>query len=400
MYDRLETNIPRGLMGFSDQDWPQTCQLFPKHEEVLEYIDQYSTEVQHLIRFKTQVVDIRQTETGKWAVETREIQRPNTPSESSNDDFDAVVVANGHFDVPYVPAVSGIEAWSQKYPGRISHAKLYRKPEQYTGRKVIVVGQLASGMDIGHQVSAFCTPPVLLSQKAGYDNNSNNESAPAQVRKPPIVEYILDNRSVRFADGSVESEIDSVIYCTGYLYSFPFLNTLSPPVVTTGERVEQTYQHVFYRPNPTLSFLVLNQRVVPFPIAEAQSSVIARVLSGRLSVPDEKEMKKWEEKTISAVGEGKLFHLLKFPMDADYINMLHDWAMSAGPGSDTPSSKGPNGKIPPYWDEKAYWARQRFPSIKGAFAECGERRHEIRTLEDLGFDYKEWKRGQTQESGG
>ena len=45
LYERLETNIQRGLMGFSDLDWPQESQLFPKHETVLEYIEKYGQEI-------------------------------------------------------------------------------------------------------------------------------------------------------------------------------------------------------------------------------------------------------------------------------------------------------------------------------------------------------------------
>jgi cation diffusion facilitator CzcD-associated flavoprotein CzcO len=39
MYEKLETNIPRGLMGFQGLDWPQDSQLFPTHETVLKYIE-------------------------------------------------------------------------------------------------------------------------------------------------------------------------------------------------------------------------------------------------------------------------------------------------------------------------------------------------------------------------
>ena len=45
LYDRLETNIPRGLMGFQDLSWSEDAQLFPKHTEVQDYIEQYSQEV-------------------------------------------------------------------------------------------------------------------------------------------------------------------------------------------------------------------------------------------------------------------------------------------------------------------------------------------------------------------
>ncbi len=56
------------------------------------------------------------------------------------------------------------------------------------------------------------------------------------------------------------------------------------------------------------------------------------------------------------------------------------------------------GKVPPFWGEKEYWTRERFPAIKAAFQAFGEERHEKRTLEDVGFDFEEWKRGHARES--
>ncbi|KAK6400163.1 monooxygenase [Oleoguttula sp. CCFEE 5521] len=41
LYDRLETNIPRDLMGFSDLEWPDDTQLFPNHETVLDMPKMY-----------------------------------------------------------------------------------------------------------------------------------------------------------------------------------------------------------------------------------------------------------------------------------------------------------------------------------------------------------------------
>ena len=66
LYDRLETNIPRGLMGFSDLLWPENAQLFPKHTQVQEYIEHYSKDVLHLIQFLTQVLDLHQEPSGGW----------------------------------------------------------------------------------------------------------------------------------------------------------------------------------------------------------------------------------------------------------------------------------------------------------------------------------------------
>lgn len=122
-------------MGFSDLDWPQDAQLFPKHETVTKYIEDYSENVKHLIKFKTQVLDVQKANASdgnypKWTVKTQEI-KPNSNGNVEEQIYDAVVVASGHFTVPYVPEIKGMKAWSEKYPSVISHSMYYQKPELY-----------------------------------------------------------------------------------------------------------------------------------------------------------------------------------------------------------------------------------------------------------------------------
>ncbi|GAB7349601.1 hypothetical protein MBLNU459_g0289t1 [Dothideomycetes sp. NU459] len=387
LYDRLETNIPRTLMGFSDFDWPQDAQLFPKHETVTQYIEDYSKDVKHLITFQTQVLDvsIAPTEGGghpKWIVKTSEVEVQGS-GRTEQRIYDAVIIASGHFAVPYIPDIKGIKAWSGKYPNAISHSMYYQKPEQYNAKKVVVVGNSASGMDIAMQIVTVCKWPLLHSSRS--ESFLISDPSPKKQDCPEIVEFILEDRAVRFADGTVEKDVDNVLFCTGYFYSFPFLDSVDPPLIGDGTHVTNLYQHMFYRPQPTLAFPVLQQRVIPFPMAEVQSSVIARVWSGRLPLPSDAEMKAWEEKTAVETGGGRNFHLLKFPKDADYINAMHEWAMSAKAGK----SKG---KEPPFWGEKQYWLREQFPAIKKAFQDRGEDRHSVRSIEELGFDFDRYKK--------
>ena len=81
--------------------------------------------------------------------------------------------------------------------------------------------------------------------------------------------------------------------------------------------------------------------------------------------------------------------------------MCHDWALSTDGGNlNAPRTNGhvnginkadhaAVGKIPPYWGEKEYWTRERFPAIKKAFQDFGEDRHSKRTLQDVGFSYED-----------
>lgn len=246
------------------------------------------------------------------------------------------------------------------------------------------MGNSASGIDLSVQIAEVSQNPLLISEK---DQQATVTANPQSESVPEIVEFIVgDSPTVRFSNGRVERDIDHIIFCTGYLYSFPFLSRLEgPPIVTDGKRPCNLFQHIFYHPRPTLAFVGLPQRVVPFPVSEAQAALIARVFSRRLELPSQKEMEEWENDWIANHGSGKSFNSLAFPLDADYINYLHDYSLHARQ-KDGLENDG-HGKKPPYWDEKEKWVRKMFPMIKAASRKLGSRRQEITSLEALGFDF-------------
>lgn len=247
------------------------------------------------------------------------------------------------------------------------------------------MGNSASGVDISKQISTVASQ-VIVSEK---EKPATLRSASTNIIfRPEIAEFLPQSKGIRFHDGHIETDVDYILFCTGYQYSFPFLKALDPPVVTSGERTVNTYQHIFYYPQPTLAFLTLPQRIVPFPVAEAQAAYVARVFSGRLALPTHTEMKTWEDGVFEKNGH-KDFHNLKFPKDAEYINALYDISVGA-----KPLTSKETGKTPPYWDEEKRWIRQRFPMIKQAALELGEKRSEVRCLADLGFDFQAWREDQ------
>jgi cation diffusion facilitator CzcD-associated flavoprotein CzcO len=370
MYDRLNTNIPKGLMQYSDQDFPVTSLLFPTREDVQEYLVKYSHGIRHLISFSTQVEDVtrlQDDEQERWNLTARS----TITGEISHSRYDAIVVANGHYSVPFIPSVPGIEPFNALYPSIISHSKIYRSPAGFENKKVVVVGNAASGLDIGTQISLVCKKPLL---------NSVRESSPLKLGQenkeevPPISEYLLEDRGVRFEDGRVEKDIDAVVYCTGYLYSYPFLKSLGPPIVTTGRRVIGLYQQLFSYEHPTLAFTALAQKIIPFPISEVQGAAIAKVWSDRLHLPEIEEMKAWEKKRVEQTGDGTSYHVLGYPYDADYMNYLHDWVKTAG-----------FTKEPAYWGEKQKWVREVFAQIRKKFVETGG---QANSMEELGFNFE------------
>lgn len=406
MYEKLETNIPRGLMGFQDLDWPSDTQLFPKHQTVLKYVEDYGRDVQNLVQYETQVTDVvpadRRADCA-WNVSTRNVRT----GEEREQTFDAVIVANGHFIVPYLPDIEGIKEWDQQYPGSISHSKYYRRPEDFEGKKAIIVGNSASGADLSKQIASQCQKPLIWSTRSqSLFSATHGVADTTRQEYPPIARLIPSERSVQFEDGTIVKDIDAVVFATGYFYNLPFLENVKPALITDGSHVNHTYQHIFYHPRPTLSFLVLNQRVIPFPLAEAQSAVIARVYSGRLPLHSPAAMQAWELATQEEMGNGRNFHLLPFPKDGQYLNYMSQWAMTAegrtgaGDGwTGEPLENDGQGKLPPVWGNWEFWCRENFPKIRQAFGQRGEARHQITSVEEVGFkfDEAEYRKGKCEE---
>jgi hypothetical protein len=198
---------------------------------------------------------------------------------------------------------------------------------------------------------------------------------------------------VRFADGTTAHDVDAIVFATGYFYSLPFLAHVAPPLIADGSHVQHTFQHIFFHPRPTLAFLALPQRVIPFPVAEAQAAAVARVFAGRLSLPSQDAMRAAEREIEDAAPNPRDFHLLPFPRDGEYINKLAAWCESA-PVREGLEGDG-RGKMPPRWGPWAFWCRENFPAIRRAFGELGEARKKVRSLREVGFVWE----GEGEEKG-
>jgi hypothetical protein len=71
---------------------------------------------------------------------------------------------------------------------------------------------------------------------------------------------------------------DSIVYCTGYRYKFPFLEQHPATVGLSGQQyVPGLYQHMFLPEfAESLAFVGLPWKVVPFPQFELQAKLVAR----------------------------------------------------------------------------------------------------------------------------
>jgi hypothetical protein len=149
-------------------------------------------------------------------------------------------------------------------------------------------------------------------------------------------------------------------------------------------------------------------KVLPMPLGEAQAAIVARIWSNRLSLPTRDLMLRWEEERLQRTGGSKGFHIMGRLEDLDYHNELFDWAKAADLGSNpvmglepppcyvqdstedrSDSARSP--KLPKRWTEEDYWLRSKMADLRKAFADRGEARFQVRTIEDLGFDFEKEK---------
>ena len=237
-----------------------------------------------------------------------------------------------------------------------------------------MIGNSASGVDIGRQIAAVCRLPLIVSQsKISSYHTENNYSD----EYPSTIALYPNERAVQFADGRREADIDAILLCTGFRYSYPFLSSLNPPIVIDGATTHGLFKHIFHVKYRTLAFVGLLEKTLPIPLAESQACVVARVFAGRLALPSPRDMAQWVE-DLSIDCEGS--HILPPPRDIEYMQAMYLWAQAVEPAGPLRESKFP------LWGEREMWVRERIPAMRKAFIERKDRRA-VRSMEELGFVY-------------
>jgi ACS family pantothenate transporter-like MFS transporter len=156
-YIGLKNNVSTRLLETTLNRFPAGTEDFVSHKVLGDYIQETAakTSVDEITQYDTEVRKV--TKTGeKWIVETTtlhtdesgKLSKANRSSvgsiiisqycdqnfDSKQQEFDAVVVASGHYHAAKVPNISGLVEWKQKWPQRVQHSKGYRKPEEFQGK--------------------------------------------------------------------------------------------------------------------------------------------------------------------------------------------------------------------------------------------------------------------------
>ncbi|CCE83666.1 Piso0_004251 [Millerozyma farinosa CBS 7064] len=346
IYKNMETNITSWLMAYSQHPFPKNSEKYPSRSEVEDYVESYRDRFVRVraLHTNTDVQRVRK-ENGEWTVSCEDL----STGHRFDGVYDAVVVANGHFERPYIPSgIPGLEEWRQRDPSCFSHAKYFDDPEDFRDKTVLVVGAGPSGTDVALQVAVGARQVYLSARRPSA---SPDLSAVGVRNVSEIVRYDGATRTATTIDGTELADINKVVFCTGYLYDFPFLDSYrSGPkgILDGGARLLNLYRQIFYIYDPSLAFLALQKSVVPMPLAESQAAVVGRVFSGRLPLPSVDDMTRAFHHDIERYGPG--IHTLNFPLDVEYCRELQEWL-------DESATTAP-GLQPLRWDDAHYEARR------------------------------------------
>ncbi|HEV8246999.1 MAG TPA: NAD(P)-binding domain-containing protein, partial [Polyangiaceae bacterium] len=338
------------------------------------YFENYAQafDLKSRIHFQTGVSSVERHD-GSWRV---------VLDSGKQEQFDALVVANGHhwdarWPEPAFPGqFAGLELHSHEYVSPT-------EPYDLQGKRVVVVGMGNSAMDIacelGHpgaaaRVFIAARRGAWILPKYAFGKPIDQTGAmprflPLRVRQalagalyrivvgrmsdyglpepdhplgsahPTISSDFLTRvgsgdvipkqnlselcgERVRFADGSEEA-VDAIIYATGYKVSFPFFE---PSFLSAKDNQLPLYLRIFHPDHENLFFIGLCQPLgAIMPLSEAQAKLVARYLSGGYALPTQAAMREHTERAERRM-RARYVSSPRHTMQVDYDDYLAELA--------------------------------------------------------------------------
>jgi trimethylamine monooxygenase len=310
MYQNLWTNLPKESSEFVDYSFDkhfgQAFTSFPPRTMIYDYIRGYAEQnnVRQYIQFNTVVRWISYSEdTKRFNVLVKDLKKDEMRSE----EFDYVIVATGHFSTPDIPYFNGIET----FPGRILHSHDFRFAHDFADKHVLIIGSGASAEDIALQLYKYGAKSATLS----YRTKPLGFKWPDGIKEVPLVVKI-DKETAYFKDGSSQ-EVHAIIFCTGYIYHFPFLDDnlrlKSPPRSLYPPGL---YKGMFWLNQPRLLYLGMQRSTFSFNIGNVQTWYARDVILEKIILPSTKDemqcnMALWQEKGKSVQNLSDYVHFQK-----------------------------------------------------------------------------------------
>ncbi|WP_039948496.1 flavin-containing monooxygenase [Leptospira fainei] len=320
---------------YEDFPMPDDYPDYPNHKQLQAYFESYAKHfgVYDKIRFKHTIQKITRTPTGDWKVEFL-----NAAGKKKTENFDVLMVANGHHWNPKFPEYEG------KFTGKFLHSHDFKGvTEEWRGKDVLIIGGGNSACDVAVEsarvaksvklsmrspqwffpkflfgmpsdVFAALTPgwiPAKIKQytltkllhllQGSYKSYGLPENTTLALSHHPtlnsdLLDFIrhgrivprpaikaLHGKEVEFVNGMKE-RYDIICACTGFWTTFPFFDK-SFIDFQYAEKIP-LYRKMMHADYPNLYFIGLFQPVgCIWPMADYQAKLACLEILGRYQRP-------------------------------------------------------------------------------------------------------------------
>jgi trimethylamine monooxygenase len=284
MYRYLWSNGPKECLEFADytfeEHFGKQIASYPPRAVLWDYIKGRVEKagVRDWVRFRTPVRHVSYDEgSGKFTVTAHDLVNDHEYSE----EFDNVVVANGHFSTPNVPHFEGFSTFN----GRVLHAHDFRDAVEFKDKDILIIGTSYSAEDIGSQCWKYGCKSVTVSHRTA----PMGFHWPDNWQEVPLLTHV-ENKTAHFKDGTTK-DVDAIILCTGYLHHFPFMPDALR--LKTGNRMwaPGLYKGVVWEANPKVFYLGMQDQFYTFNMFDAQAWFARDIMLGRIKTPSIADMR-------------------------------------------------------------------------------------------------------------
>jgi hypothetical protein len=160
-YPGLTTQSPKAQYSLSDFPMPRDYPEWPNGEQVQAYLAGYAAHfgLDRALRLETEVVAATPAADGGWRLDSRD-----AAGTTATDAFDCLVVANGVFCEPAIPAFPGREEFAAAGGALLAGTELH-DAEQARGKHVLVVGYGKSACDVTVPVSRVAASTDVIARQ-------------------------------------------------------------------------------------------------------------------------------------------------------------------------------------------------------------------------------------------
>lgn len=287
VYKEMRINVPFQSMGIDGFQVPQPEKIrFIHRSGILDYLNEY---VKHIekeyskmldIRLNSNVISVEHDEV--WLVTSQQM------NDTAQEKYEVIVVATGAFHKP-----SGVNLHDPEFGGISFHSLYYDDPSILDSRTVLIIGGKNSARDVYWDAMNRAKHVVLASPSEKDRNNvafPEGDYASLKEKSTYIgrVKRIFKDGTVLHTNWQGEDEvldsigIDMVIYCTGYVRTFPFLPEMLQPISIDFNGNEETNCFMFtaHKSHPsTLFFFHPSKARTPFNTMARETHAQARLIA-------------------------------------------------------------------------------------------------------------------------